>query len=198
MKYFIIILEIILLCFTCATSAATRDRDREIETPRVIEETPQPRLSITLAAEEPPLPQVEEEEYEAAKFIWNYLKDLEYSDIICAGILGNIMVEVGGNTLDLEPFARDDDYYGMCQWKGEYYPDVSGATLEEQCDYLRDTIEYEIRVFSRYYSYEAFLAIENVREAALVFANSYERCSKKTYELRQDCAEVAYEYFVGE
>ncbi len=170
--------------------------DNKIETPRVIEEVQLSQSDITPVTEKL-LPLVDEEEYKDAKFIWNYLKDLGYSNTICAGILGNIMVEVGGNTLDLQPFARDGDYYGMCQWKGEYYPEVTGATLEEQCNYLRDTIEYEIRVFSRYYSYKDFLAIDNVREAALVFANSYERCSEKTYELRQDCAEVAYEYFVG-
>ncbi len=143
------------------------------------------------------LPEIreKEEEYPDARFIWNYLKNLGYSDVVSAGILGNIMVEVGGNTLDLQPTIEADGYYGICQWNEKYYPEVVGASLEEQCDYLRDTIEPEIRVFSKDYSYKSFLAIDNVREAALAFATGYERCSKKSYTLRQDCAEVAYGYF---
>ena len=39
-----------------------------------------------------------EEEYPTATYIWTYFKDLGYSNQVCAGILGNIMAETGGNT----------------------------------------------------------------------------------------------------
>ena len=42
------------------------------------------------------------EKYPTASSIWLYLSDQGYSDEICAGILGNIMAEVGGHTLDIE------------------------------------------------------------------------------------------------
>ena len=38
------------------------------------------------------------EKYPTASSIWLYLSDQGYSDEICAGILGNIMAEVGGHT----------------------------------------------------------------------------------------------------
>ena len=42
------------------------------------------------------------EEYESATFIWRYFKDKGYSDYAIAGILGNIMAEVGGQTLYIQ------------------------------------------------------------------------------------------------
>ena len=33
--------------------------------------------------------------------IWLYLKKQGYNDYVCAGILGNIMAEVGGQTLNI-------------------------------------------------------------------------------------------------
>lgn len=63
---------------------------------------------------------------------------------------------------------------------------------------MRDTIKGEIDTFGVYgYNYDSFLKIEDERKAALVFCKSYERCGKGTYELRQDCAEDAFEYFLG-
>lgn len=141
-----------------------------------------------------------EEEYPIATYIWDYFKDLGYNDQVCAGILGNIMAEVGaGGTLVLSPYSTGNGYYGMCQWN-QSYKEVWGASLEEQCNYLRDTIEYNFNVFGYAYkkdfTYADFLALEDSTEAALAFAKVYERCGSGTYYARQQNAITAYNYFV--
>lgn len=138
-----------------------------------------------------------EVEFPDAKYVWDYLHDLGYNDAVAAGIIGNMMVECGAYTLDLQVNVENQSYYGICQWSKQYYPDVIGCSLEAQCDFLRDTIQNEINTFGYNYDYDSFLEIIDEREAALVFAKSYERCWKGTYELRQDCAEDALEYFLS-
>lgn len=184
MKFFII-----LLCFICIMPSISYAQ--AIETSQTIIEEPQLRKqkrTQTIVED------TEEIENEETQFIWDYLKDLGYSDIVCAGILGNIMVEVGGNTLKLETMIETTEYYGICQWSKKYYSDVIGLDLEKQCDFLRDTIKYELDTFGC--GYDSFLKQTACRDAALKFAEGYERCNKSTYTLRQNCAEVAYRYFV--
>lgn len=138
-------------------------------------------------------------EYPDATYIWDYLQELEYSDEVCAGILGNMMVECAGQCLDLQPTIETKSYYGICQWSKKFYPDVIGCSLESQCDFLRDTIQNELDTFGYKYkkgfNYEDFLALEDERDVALAFAKCYERCGSGSYEARQDCAETALEYF---
>lgn len=141
-----------------------------------------------------------EEEYPVATYIWSYLKDLGYSDQVCAGILGNIMAEVGGNTLDIQYDLGSSIYYGMCQWN-KAYSDIWGASLKEQCNYLRDTIKYEIDTFGYAYKkgfkYNDFLNLTDIKQVALAFAKSYERCGSGSYKIRQNNAINAYNYFVS-
>lgn len=147
--------------------------------------------------------QTEKEEYKEAAYIWNYLKDLDYNNYIISGILGNMMVECGGNTLNLIPtmYSKNNQNYGLCQWSKKYYPGVIGASLEEQCNYLRDNIEYEFNTFGKCYrrgfDHASFLLLEDEQEAALAFAKCYERCSKASYNKRKKCAKIALEYFSG-
>lgn len=142
-------------------------------------------------------------EYPIAIEIWNYLKNLGYNDYVCAGILGNIMAEVGGNTLYIQYWLYDSSniYYGMCQWNVNYYNEVKGTDLYSQLDFLMKTIEYEIDTFGFKYQkgfkYEDFINLTNYEEAALAFAKSYERCASRHYRVRQANAKVAYEYFVN-
>lgn len=143
------------------------------------------------------------EEYPVATEIWLFLKDLGYNDYVCAGIIGNLMAEVGGNTLDIQYWLYGGKiHYGMCQWNTTYYSSIVGGDLEEQCYFLRDTIEYEINTFGYAYkkdfSYEKFLALQDAEEVALAFAKSYERCNSAYYSVRKKNALKAYEYFVRE
>ena len=140
-------------------------------------------------------------EYPAATQIWRYMKDLGWNDYVCAGIMGNLMAEVGGQTLDIQYWLQGNGYYGMCQWNKAYRSGVWGADLVGQCDFLRDTIKYEIDIFGYAYkkgfNLDSFLALSNERDAALAFAKCYERCGSGTYTIRQNNAEKAYDYFVN-
>jgi hypothetical protein len=141
-------------------------------------------------------------EYPTATTIWLYLKELGYNDYVCAGIMGNIMAEVGGHTLDIQPhlYGRDNGYYGICQWSKKYYPEIHGASFNEQLDFLRDTIQKEINSFGHFhyegFNYTLFLQLEDVEDAALAFARTYERCNPTYHARRVDNALIAFEYFV--
>ena len=57
--------------------------------------------------------ELKEQEYPDATQIWSYLKNLGYNNYVCAGILGNIMAEAGGNTLYIQPLVQGG-FYGIC------------------------------------------------------------------------------------
>lgn len=134
---------------------------------------------------------------EAAK-IWYYLKNLGYNDYICAGIMGNLMSETGGNTLNLDPNLTTKNYYGICQWS-KSYSTIWYKGLDAQCEYLKNTIKYEIDSYGDFYkknfTYNDFLNIKDEKEAALIFAKCYERCSSRSYSKRQNNATKALKYF---
>lgn len=146
--------------------------------------------------------EIVEEEYPIARYIWDFLQDLGYNDYVCAGIIGNMMVESGGNTLAIQPGVATPSYYGICQWSRRYYPNVIGVSLDAQCEFLRDNIAYEINTFgnnyARGFNYNSFLELSNEKDCVLAFAKAYERCASGSYTTRQNCATVAYNYFVNE
>lgn len=139
-------------------------------------------------------------EYPEATFIWKYMKDLGWNDYVCAGIMGNLMAEVGGQTLNIRYSLSSPGYYGMCQWS-RTYSEVWGAGLETQCDFLRDTIKYEIDTYGFKYqkgfNFNSFLNMTDAQGAALAFAKSYERCASGSYAVRQNNALKAYNYFTN-
>lgn len=141
------------------------------------------------------------EKYPAATEIWLYLKDLGYNDYVVAGILGNIMAECGGQTLNIRYTLVSNagsGYYGMCQWS-RGYAKVWGKDLKGQCDFLRDTIEYQLNTYGYKYkkgfNYDSFLNLTNEKDAALAFAKCYERCSSKYYSIREVNATKALEFY---
>ena len=136
------------------------------------------------------------EEYPEATTIWLYLTvEMGYNDYVAAGVLGNIMNEAGGNSLNINPSAQNPaGYYGICQWNSSMYGDVWYCNLVEQLDYLNNTIEYEFNCYGNM-NYESFCNLTDEREAALSFARSYERCSSASYGRRQNNATTALNYF---
>lgn len=139
-------------------------------------------------------------EYPAATEIWYYFKDLGYNDYVCAGIMGNLMTEVGGHTLDIQYWLRSNTYAGMCQWSLKYTPNVP-KDLIGQCDLLAGTIESAFNGYGKNYrqnfDYEAFLNLTDEKDAALAFAMCYERCAPQHYDVRAVNATIAYNYFVN-
>ena len=141
------------------------------------------------------------EEYPVATYVWQFLDDAGYNDYVIAGIIGNMMVECGGHTLALEPYIYSiDGYYGLCQWSRGYQDRVGDTDTEYQCQFLLDTIVYEIdtygHLYKRGFDYSSFISLTNEKDAALAFARSYERCGFISYGARRACATTAYNYFV--
>lgn len=137
-------------------------------------------------------------EYPAATYIWNYMKKQGWSDYVCAGILGNIMQETGGRTLNID-YMHSSNYYGMCCWNKEYHPEVVGLDLDGQCAYL---IETTARAMEKYgylyqegYTFQDFLEAESIEEAAAAFMIVYERPGHTNPIKRVQNGEKAYEYF---
>lgn len=136
------------------------------------------------------------EEYPEATTIWLYLTvEMGYNEYVAAGVLGNIMNEAGGNSLNINPSAQNPaGYYGICQWNSSMYGEVWYCNLVEQLDFLNRTVEYEYDCYGNM-SYENFCNLTDEREAALSFARSYERCSSGSYGRRQNNATTVLNYF---
>ena len=132
--------------------------------------------------------------YNQAQIVWDALKDLGLNDYVCAGIMGNIMREVAGDTLDISrwPVYSQTVYYGICQWAGsrkERLLKDFGITLNDQIRFL------SVELFEVIPKGSSFYDMQNEKDTALYFAKYYERCSTKGYVKRQDNATKALEYF---
>lgn len=157
------------------------------------------RKAEEIAAEKEARWEERQAEYESATYIWRFFKNQGYSDQAIAGILGNLMAEVGGQTLYIQYWLDSFTYYGMCQWNRGYYPGVVGLGLKGQCEFLLSTIESEFNSYGYIagQTYSSFIQIEDEQAAALAFAKVYERCGSGSYSVRQRNATTAYNYFVN-
>ena len=142
-----------------------------------------------------------EKEYPAASVVWYYLTEtMGLNEHVAAGILGNMMAEVGGQTLDLQVDCSGRGYYGICQWSRKYMVyDITGSNLDTQLGYLNETIEDEFAVFGDIYTsgftYQDFCNMQNAQDAAKAFAVVYERCGSGSHNVRKSNAVTAYEYY---
>ena len=142
-----------------------------------------------------------EKKYPAASAVWHYLTEtMELNEHVAAGILGNMMAEVGGQTLDLQVDCSGRGYYGICQWSRKYMVyDITGSNLDTQLGYLNETIEDEFAVFGDLYTsgftYQDFCNMQNAQDAAKAFAVVYERCGSGSHGVRKSNAVKAYEYY---
>ena len=132
--------------------------------------------------------------YNQATEVWNGLKALGLNDYVCAGIIGNIMAEVGGQTLDISrwPQYSQKTYYGICQWAGSRKQRLLndfGTTLNDQIRFL------SVELFEVIPKGNSFYNMQDEKEAALYFAKYYERCGSGSYNVRQSNATKALQYF---
>lgn len=74
------------------------------------------------------------EEYPYAAETWFTLRELGYSEEVTAGIIGNMMIETGGGTLNLKPtlYSSGGGFYGLCQWSLHYRPNVADMPFDNQ------------------------------------------------------------------
>jgi hypothetical protein len=132
-------------------------------------------------------------EYPIATEVYLSLIQQGYSKAAACGIIGNMMAEVGGHTLNLEYNTYTDGYYGLCQWSLNYCSNVYGLDTNGQINYLFKTIEQSFKSYgSNFYN---FLRITNPAEAAIIFAKAYERCDSASYGQRGINAIIAFDYF---
>ena len=143
--------------------------------------------------------------YPEAQIVWDALIDYGLSPEVASGIMGNIMAEVGGQTLDFSEWRywSRGTHYGICQWGGGRKQDLLnnfGPDLEDQVKFLLYELEREMNSYGYIYKtgfgYDEFIAMTDVEQAALAFAKSYERCSSKYYNIRMTNAKKAYNYFM--
>ena len=144
-------------------------------------------------------------QYAEAQIVWDALIEHGLSPVVASGIMGNIMAEVGGQTLDFsnwEYWSRGT-HYGICQWGGGRKNTLLtkfGPDLEAQVKFLLYELEKEMNAYGYLYQsgfgYDEFIQMSNVEQAALAFAKSYERCSSRYYNIRKTNAKKAYNYFM--
>lgn len=154
---------------------------------------------------------------EVSEQIWNFLvKDMGYSEVVAAGILGNAMQESGGNTLNIDPTVSNSaGYYGVFQWS----PDTAGVVgkdLAGQLQYFKDewisTFDSYAKNYKAGFSYEEFKKMTDVEQATIAFATIMERYegrvngvwqsyavtgSTALYEQRIENAKNAYATYAG-
>ena len=141
---------------------------------------------------------------DVATQVWKHLKSYGFSDSVAAGIIGNMMRECGGDTLDLDwdivGHYGGSEFYGLCQWCLDYTPSgFKGSSIKQQCEYLKKTIKSEFATYGGNYNgitYEQFLK-SDTRTAAIAFERVYERCGDYSNEdtRRANNAAKAYSTF---
>jgi len=129
-------------------------------------------------------------EHAAAGEVYAYLNERGFSDTVIAGILGNMMAECGGQTLDLQWGIYGGNYYGLCQWSLCYNPSVNGLDVAGQLDYLMSNLRTNMEAFGG--SYDNFCAIKDAGYAARYFCGYYERGAGKAVRARNAYVALAW------
>lgn len=218
-------ISVLVVCFCCVYTVAciAMDHKKEDE-PVVVPSTETIKETEPAPTEKEPVITIPEEpketkeaeasaeelfwqqshmQYPVATEVWLLMKEYGWSDAACAGILGNIMRETGGDTLyiQFDIYNSSRTHYGLCQWSKKYYPDIQpkndwAPSVIEQMNYLRYTINHqrELRV---YYAFEEDYLIHatDYREVAKKFCDGYERPAENSTR-RENNAEKAWHYFV--
>lgn len=149
---------------------------------------------------------VRAEEYPVATQAWLYMKnELGFSDIVCAGIMGNMMAECGGCwTSDLDWDVSSSSGFGMIQWLGGRKQQLfsiygSNPSVENQLDFVKDELYGTNGVTKQVTDsqLDEIINAETPEDCAYAFACYYERCGEGHRWVRRDYARRAYEYFVG-
>ena len=170
----------------------------------MIEETTITETTTIITTTEPKAEVIEE--YPVARQVWNYMKDeFGWSDIVCAGVIGNLMAECGGCwTADLDWQVNTGHGMGMVQWIDgrksqliQYYGE--NPTVEEQLQFMYDELYglNGVRKQVTDWQLDQIMNAETPEDCAYAFASYYERCAYQYRYPRRGYARTAYEYFVG-
>lgn len=150
------------------------------------------------------------EQYPEATQIWFYMKEnFGWSDIVCAGIMGNIMAEIGGGSPE-GALGFGDKWkidkasgMGMFQWTAGRRKEIktiygNAPTIEQQLDFMYNELYGSNGVTKQVKSneLEAILNADTPEKVAANFAQYFERCASFSYTPRKNYARFAYDYFV--
>ena len=154
------------------------------------------------ATEEPIKKEIIECEYPQALQVWNAMKAKGWTDEVCAGIMGNMMAECGGDgvsKLALNPYAIGDGEtsYGLCQWHAGRKDELLnnyGSDIEAQINFL----EYELDKYfpAMLVKWQSLDSYELIAYEFCVYFERPSNAENKGLE-RQELAKIAFEYFVG-
>lgn len=146
-----------------------------------------------------------EKQYPEATRVWRYMKEnFEWSNEVCAGVMGNIMAEIGGGTLDFSNWNHSSPY-GMFQWLGSRKIEIKKIygeepTIEEQLEFMYDElygtdgVTLQVKDWQR----KKILNAKSTTKAARYFSIWFERPVSKKTGAREAYAKMAYEYFTSE
>lgn len=165
---------------------------------------PKPKVEVSIAAAPIKIP---EGEYSYARQIWNIMRSWGWTPETCAGIIGNMMAEVGGGTLDLSRWNTSGCGYGLIQWTSGRAAAIKnryGAfpNIEQQLQFVKDEL-FGTNNTRQQVSNINLNIIMNVdknqtpESIAMCFASYYERCGQAYRARRQRFARTAYEYFIN-
>ena len=147
-------------------------------------------------------------EYPEAQLIWDTMISWGWTAETCAGIIGNMMAEIGGGTLNLSNWNSNGGCgYGLIQWTGSrrsLFKSRYGSypTIEQQLIFMRDEL-FGINNTRQQVSSSVLNKIMNTNgnespeSIAFCFASNYERCASRYRAKRQGYARIAYEYFMS-
>ena len=147
-------------------------------------------------------------EYPEAQLIWDTMISWGWTPETCAGIIGNMMAEIGGGTLNLSNWNSNGGCgYGLIQWTGGRRSTLKGRygsypTIEQQLIFMRDELfgtngtrqQVNSSVLNRIMNTNGNETPESI---AFCFASNYERCASRYRARRQGYARIAYEYFMN-
>ena len=145
------------------------------------------------------------EEYPVATEVWLYMKnEFGWSDIVCAGIMGNLMRETGGDTLYLNPESNSIWGFGLVQWMNHRKKDIlnkygNNPSVVEQLEFMKDELygTNGVRQQVADWQRDKIFNASTPEKSAEEFARWFERPASTNYANRKANAAIAYEYFTN-
>lgn len=173
---------------------------------KVVELMPKPQPTKEPAAA--PSTKLPTGNYPEAQLIWSTMISWGWAPETCAGIIGNMMAEIGGGTLDLSDWNSNGGCgYGLIQWTGSRRSLLksrygSYPNIEQQLIFMRDELfgtnntrqQVSSSVLNRIMNTNGNETPESI---AFCFASNYERCASQYRARRQGYARIAYDYFMN-
>lgn len=141
-------------------------------------------------------------EHPTATKAWLCMKNLGWNDTVCAGIMGNLMLETGGGTLNINHQRSSSHGFGLVQWIGGRRTQIinkygNDATVEEQIQFIYDELYGKNGATKQVTDKQlnAIINAESPEACAFAFASYYERCAVQYRAIRKTYARTAFEYF---